>query len=239
MQEALLIDTNKILFLPSVQHTGTWFVLSMLERFGYNVVDSKRLLEGGVHINNPSTIQTHFPIESACGVPFDLEINKWMGVNSIQAISKIFKTIIPIRDPLACLLTREARHPELRHFYIVDGFVNMAEKMAGSSNVMFFPIDLNPHPDARRDLIYKMTEHLGIDTTNLKSDINLIANTWVAQNHTPGNRFKKAYEEGNKEEIEFLLGPKMAEVTYLKNKAPIILPFMHSLGYTKQDLNLW
>ena len=229
------MDINKILFLPSVQHTGTWFVLSILEKFGYNIVDSKRLLEGGVNINHPSTIQTHFPIESSYQTPFELD--KWMGVNSIQVLSKIFKTVIPIRDPLAAILTREARHPELRHFYIVDGYVNMAEKMAGNSNVMFFPIDLNPDPNARRALIQKLLDHC--DIKGETATINSLANTWTVKNDTPNNRFKEAYKEKNKEELIFLLGSKVAELNYLQNKASVILPFMGALGYTKEDLDLW
>lgn len=231
------MELNKILFLPSVQHTGTWFVLRVLERFGYNAVDGYRLLAGGVNINDPSTIQTHFPIEASYGVPFELD--KWMGVNSIQIMTKIFKTVIPVRDPLAAILTREARHPELRHFYIVDGYINMAQKLSGNPNVVFFPIDLNPHPDARRDLLTKVLTHCGVDFVDKKAIINSIANTWTVQNETPGNRFKEAYETKNKDELVFLLGSKMAEVDYLKNKASIILPFLDSLGYTKQDLDLW
>lgn len=231
------MELDKVLFLPSVQHTGTWFVLRILEKFGYNAVDCMGLIDGDVNINNPSTIQTHFPVEASSGVPF--ELGKWMDVISIQVMMKIFKTIIPIRDPLAAILTREARHPELRHFYIVDGFVSLAEKMSGNSNVVFFPIDLNPHPDARRELLTKVLKHCGIDFTDKKEEINFIANTWTVQNDTPGNRFKKAYADKNKEEIKFLLGSKMAEVDYLKNKASIILPFMASLGYTKEDLDLW
>jgi|TARA_Y100000310_G_C20622054_1_gene783909 hypothetical protein len=232
------MELDKILFLPSVQHTGTWFVLRTLERFGYNAVDCWRLLGGGVNINDPSTIQTHFPIEQAYGVPF--EEDKWMNVNSIQVLSKIFKTIIPVRDPLAAILTREARHPELRHFYIVDGFVSMAEKMSGNSNVVFFPIDLNPDPNARKELLSKLLTHVGVEETkNVTVEMNSIASTWTVQNETPGNRFKKAYQNKDKEEVTFLLGSKIAEVDYLKNKASIILPFLASIGYTKEDLDLW
>ena len=232
------MDIKKIIFLPSVQHTGTWFALSTLSRFGFNIVDSKRLLEGGVNINHPSIIQTHFPIEASYGVPF--EDNKWMSINSIQAISKIFKTVITVRDPLAAILTREARHPELRHFYIVDGFVDMAEKMAGNPNVVFFPIDLNPHPNARRDLVMKIIGHCEVDIDDdVKKTASSIANTWTVQNDTPNNRFKQAYKDQNKSEIEFLLGSKMAELDYLKNKASIILPFLTGIGYTKGDIDLW
>jgi len=233
----VFMDTKDIFFVPSVQHTGTWFVLHMLEKFGYNIVDSQRLLEGGVNIDNPSVIHTHFPITGYDKIPF--EEYKQMSANSIQCLSKIFKTVIPIRDPLAAILTREARHPELRHFYIVDGFVDMAQRMSGNSNVVFFPIDLNPDPNARRSLVEKILNHCGINTKGKQDIINSFANTWTAKNITPNNRFKEAYKNKDVDELTFLLGNKMAEVDYLKNKASIILPFMSSLGYTKEDLNLW
>jgi hypothetical protein len=248
------LKLSDIIFVPSVQHTGTWFILKLLKQFNYNIVDSKRLLEDGMSIDNPSIIQTHFPIESVDGKPF--ELGKCMDVNSISAMSKIFKTVIPVRDPLASILTREVRHPELRHFYIVDGFINMAERLAKNSKVFFFPVDLPELCRKRMEKAGETEEEIEMRVLNMRKlliinvlnhcDIEIeegkvdrIASRWTPENETPNNVFKPIYQERDKERLEYLLGSKMAEVTYLKNKASIILPFLAKLGYTKGDLNLW
>lgn len=243
------MNLTEIIFVPSVQHTGTWFVLKLLERFGYIPKTALEFLNGGIaKVEEKTLIQVHFPVSNNLNSivpndPFELrtyDTASPLCMNSIVVLSKIFKTIIPIRDPLAAILTREARHPELRHFYIVDGYLQMARQLSGNSNVMFLPIDLMEHAGNRRDLIIRILDHCGIEVTKEAEEIvGEIAHIWKSENDTPNNRFKEDYDKKNVSKIKFLLGAKIAEYEYLRNQASTILPFMASLGYTKENLDLW
>lgn len=237
------MEIKDIIFVPSVQHTGTWFVLKFLERFGFKINTATEIFGGGGNIEEPTVLQAHFPISNDLNSTIEtappLTLSP-ISMNGIILLSKLFKTVIPIRDPLAAILTREARHPELRHFYIVDGFIQMAKSLAGNSNVMFLPIDLMKHAGNKRDLLIRILKHCNVPIEHEQEEIvNEVANIWKPENITPNNRFNSLYEKKNMSKIEFLLGPKVAEVEYLKNQAAIILLFMSSLGYTKEDLDLW
>ncbi|MCP4475390.1 MAG: hypothetical protein GY821_12660 [Gammaproteobacteria bacterium] len=239
-----------IIFVPSVQHTGTWFVLRLLEKFGYEIKTTKDILDGKVIESGKKTvIHTHFPITNNLNKivpndPFELRTynsDAPLCINSIVMLSNMFKTVVPIRDPLAAMLTREARHPELRHFFIVDGFVQMANYLSDNSNTMFFPVDLLAHKEKnRRDMVLKTLKHCGIEIDEeAEGKIDEVVYHWKAENDTPNNRFKELYKEKDIFTIDYLLGAKIAEVEYLKNKAAIIHPFLFEIGYTKGDLDLW
>jgi|TARA_Y100000310_G_scaffold334455_1_gene414264 hypothetical protein len=243
------LKVEDVIFVPSVQHTGTWFVLKFLERFGYKPAPAINFFNGAIaRIEERSALQVHLPVANHLDMvvhpdPFEVrngDVASPLSLNSIIVLSKIFKTFMPVRDPLAAILTREARHPELRHFYIVDGFIHMAKYLSGNSNVMFLPIDLMDKPSQRQELLIRILKHCGVHINKeVHNIVNEVAAVWEPVNDTPNNKFREAYKEGNKGKIMFDIGAKTAEVEYLKNSASIILPFMKSLGYTKADLDLW
>ena len=160
-------------------------------------------------------------------------------IEEILNLCNFFKVIIPIRDPLAAILTREARHPQLPHFFIVDGFVALATEFVQHPNVMFLPIDLHTEEEKRIELLNKVAAHVGVDCEANKNVIEVYAQNWEPANTTPNNRFKKLYEKGDADKLRILLGSKWGAVSYLQNMASIILPFLANLGYTKSKLNLW
>ncbi len=242
------MEIKDIIFVPSVQHTGTWFALTFLKSFITNCKENVEVFKSNKAIAEPTIIHTHFPILQNLNVSFDINYSfeqmvpkdwKCMSVESICMMSKIFKTVIPIRDPLAAILSRESRHPELRHFYIIDGFVEIATRFANNPNVKFLPIDLTDNPDKRKKILTNIMEHCSIPLEPYRKTIEDWAAKWPVQNPTPGNRFKKHYDYKDKGAIRYLLGPKLAELEYLQHKASIILPFLSNIGYTKEDLDLW
>ena len=81
----------------------------------------------------------------------------------------LFPTVIPVRDPFAAILTREARHPNLRHFFIVDNFIELAQIYHKHPNVIFLPIDLPWTEEQREEHLKKVALHCGLDI-----DSNLI-----------------------------------------------------------------
>lgn len=222
-----------IVFIPTVQHTGTWFVINFLSNYIPELKEASVIVHDNEMINGPAMLHTHFP---ALYHETPLEA-KSLPIDSICLLASLFKTVIPVRDPLLAILTREWRHPELRHFYIVDGFIQMADRLLGNDNVMFLPVDLPLNVSQRHNLLNRIIEHCGIENTG---NITLkIAREWKHQNITPGNRLKELYLKKDIKRLNYLLGPKVAEVRYLQNHASKILPFMSSLGYTKDDLILW
>ncbi len=238
----------KMIFVPTVQHTGSCFALLFLERFGFKAKEVLPVIEGGQPlIQQPTLLHTHFPIMNTLDCAFEPAVPyyqrlpktaKSLPIEAIRLLCSLYKTVIPIRDPLAAILTREARHPELRHFYIVNGYKQLAY-LAGNLNVRFLPIDLYPETEKRKDLLLSILTHCEIDPEPHLDFIDRMAEQWRPENETPNNRFRELYADKKIDEIRFLLGPKWAEVVYLKNSAGIILPFLTSLGYTKGDLDLW
>jgi hypothetical protein len=222
------MDTKNIIFVPTIQHTGTWFVLKYLKQFVPICKEAAEILKDKKIINQQMIIHAHLPI------PDSIEGEKSLSFNAIEIMSNIFKTVIPIRDPFAAILTREARHPELRHFYIVDGFKYLSASMQDNPNIKFFPVDL-----PMRSLLIDTMVHCGIDPHPHHDIICQTAKSWKPENPTPNNRFKRLYKRKNIKQIRFLLGPKWSEIEYLKIHASVILPFLASIGYAKEDLNLW
>ena len=260
-----MLNLRDIVFVPSVQHTGTWFTIRFLQNFFSRQRELTYLLEEeGKHesedslcprfyqhpLNERTVAHIHFPIVRFLNfdVTFpktrferiwheNLRTQRSSSIDTILAVTNFFKTVIPIRDPLAAILTREARHPQFRHFFIVDGFVALAKEFARHPNVMFLPIDLPMSVEDREKLLNRILAHCEVEHDGVV--VHRVAKHWPVENPTPGNHFKELYLKGDVEKLQFLMGPKWAEVRYLKNMASIILPFLASLGYEKQYLNLW
>lgn len=154
-----------IVFVPSVQHTGTWFTINFLKNFFEQSKEVTFLLENGVKNGSEDVNYIHkyqYPLDKRTIAHIHLPIvrymnfdvnypessfqKRWYGnlgtlrslpVQTILLMCNFFKTVIPIRDPMAAILTRETRHPQFRHFYIVDNFVSLATEFVQHPNVMF------------------------------------------------------------------------------------------------------
>ena len=258
---------SNFIFVPTIPQSGTWFILKFLEKCGLKLehvgeilrrTDNRTLDLKGV----PTVLSTHIfpfyyqgnPYKEAWptygGDPIqDYVVRKYcISLGAIELLASIYKTVIPIRDPLACLLTREVRAGQLRHFYIIDGFIEVAERFMNHPNVKFFPIDLygsDSEPKTLEEEVIKkkslisLLEHCEIDVESNKTIINDTAKCWKRENETPNNRYKAPYEAGDIEKIKKMLGSKWAEVEYLKNHASRILPLLTSLGYTTIKPLLW
>jgi len=253
------LQVKDILFVPSIQHTGTWFTIKFLQHFipnereVFHILKSEQTVKGenldDQQTTKPTILHSHFPIirnfenmhiDMDCRTRQQLHVkNRCLPLTNILTFANIFKTVIPLRDPLAAMLTREARHPHLRHFFIVDNFIEVAQNFSDHPNVVFLPIDLYKTTEERVELLKRVARHCLIDVEENEKIVNKVGAEWEVQNVTPNNRFSELYKEGNINEINYLLGSKVAEVEYLKTRASIILPFLASVGYKKKDLSLW
>ena len=227
------MDMKDIIFVPTIQHTGTWFLLKFLNKFVPHIRQVEQMNSSFLKIEWPTILHTHFPF-NFWGAPVG-ERDKTLSIEAITLLSNIFKTVIPIRDPLAAILTRECRHPNLDHFYIVDNFIALAQ-MEESTNIKFFPIDIG-NSESRMQLLLDTAKHCSL--TPEKVDLDKIAGDWIPENITPNNKFTQLYRRTDMKEINYLLGSTTKVVDHLKNNASIILPFMEKIGYMKGDLDLW
>ena len=100
-------------------------------------------------------------------------------------------------------------------------------KLHGHPNVYFFPIDLEV--EKRKEVLTGALAHCDISIDPYL--ISTVAEEWKPENPTPDNRFHDIYREKDWGKLEFLLGPKVAAVEYLRNKSAQIKPFLSELGY--------
>jgi len=257
-----MLNLKDIAFVPSVQHTGTWFTIDFLKNFFFQHKELTFALEKPIkhgdadcvyehkyeHPLDQRTIMSiHLPIARYLnfdvGVPQTRFEQKWftnlatlrsISVSSILMMCNFFKTVIPIRDPIAAILTRETRHPQFRHFYIVDGYVALATEFAKHPNVMFLPIDMTDDITIRHTKLIKVLQHLEIDPAPHGALLTKWATEWPVSNATPGNRLKKLYDEGDIDQLKHLLGPKWAEIEYFRNMSAILVPFLAKIGYPRE-----
>lgn len=239
---------NDIVFVPSIQHTGTWFTIRFLQNFYPTAVEADKVWKNQSLPEGRCVLHSHFPIVRQPEIQIDMDWwsrrqmtlkDHFLDLRTIELLASMFKTVIPVRDPLAAILTRETREPHLRHFYIVDGFVDLAQRFWGHPNIFFLPVDLPWDVKKRVGVLVKLLKHLEIPVKPQKDLLHEFAEAWMPQNKTPGNRLKKLYRSGDIGKIHQLLGPKVAELKYLSNMAAIIHPFLVDLGYTKGDIALW
>lgn len=218
-----------MIFVPTVQHTGTWFILRFIEKFGYEIKQARFIIRDHEPVKKNTVIQAHFPMTES-GTVYDYSHPHY---NIIKLLTNLMPTVIPLRDPLRAIITREARQPNLRHYYIVDGFVTLAKEYSEHPNVLFAPIDLKTDYIARHALLTNIARHCGFDTES--PIIEEVAREWPKENPTPDNRFEEIYNKKDWEQLKYLFGPKVAELEYLKSRQHPIKPFLDQHGY----FDLW
>lgn len=248
----MTIDHRSTVFAPTVPHTGTWFLLRLLERVGFNIVVTSDMLREcrKVAVEAPAVLHAHIIPFRRDDHAMEREIqsitireyvmkDEWLSPPGMSVLASSMKTVISMRDPVAAILTSEARAPEMRHFHLVDAFVEVVRRFHRHPNVKFLPIDLYTDRERRYALLCEVVAHCGVDPDEHAELLNAMALKWQLENHTPNNRFKEAYEAGDVGVLKMKLGVKWAEMEYLFNMGGIIMPFLGDLGYERGQLKAW
>lgn len=210
------------MLLATVQHTGTWFLIHILEQ----ITGKKISLFKDVLYNREPFDLLHTHITTTDAGLHDKDILKHVRPWLLDALVMLYPTVIPIRDPLASLITRENRHPELNHEYIVHSFEYVAQ--LDKSNVFLFPIDLHEGYIERRKLLNELAKFLNVpaDTQTIKT----IALNWKVKNSAVDESgLKKQYRKGYYKSIR----RKLNSCCKLLESKPEIAEFLHHLGYGK------
>ena len=219
---------SKLIFLPTIQASGTWFCINLLRAHPaityFSVlsdVDESKL------DRNTSLVQVHFgmtnfaPEESWDAeykkkfAPIDI-VEKWM--------KRADKVVVPVRDPLAALLSAYKRPHPLRP--IVDGFVTLAGWP--KENIFIFPIDLylQKTPVERYGALCSLFDYLELSREGFLSDL---ADKWNFVNTMGRYELKRFYDQGLFANIR----GHAPEVEYLMSKRDVLRPFLDAVGYGK------
>jgi hypothetical protein len=261
------VKPEEAIFVLSVQHTGTWFVVDFLrdhpdvgffseyqhllrnnprlyaayEKCANSLrgpngefVWSKprpessdydaRLLGGFVDATLESlTSGTRVLLQQHTQSPRRRLTGVCGGNMCARAFSKLFRTVIPIRDPLLSLLSVYSRDPKLRGANIVDDFEFVVESL--SSSCFFLPVDLYSDFRNRSVLLERLLKFVGLSRT---AHVYEVAERWTPKNTKGEYEMKRWYREGSLLKIAGVI-PK--EVEYLKSRECVLRPFLESLGY--------
>jgi hypothetical protein len=211
--------------LPTIQHTGTWFLLDILQKAGFTTVPYNP-----EWTDKNTVLYMHYPLSVGNGI-LPQEEHKFCSLGAIEWIYSKFDNclmIVPIRDILAALITRQVRHPDQPHKYIIDGFISFAQDFDGF-NPFYFSIDLFENYKTRVDLLSSLESATGKDLEYKNS----IAREWQPKNTSGNSWLKEAYYQ---EDIEKIKQTIPVEWEYLMKSREILQPFFEKLGY--KDL-LW
>jgi len=237
-----LASNDKIIFLPTVYHTGTWFGLNFLYQHSRvvcvqtgNMTDLTdiELLCGGKIILHSHMMGWRGNDLYGYGLASGRDRNavRW---EEVLTFMRAYPTISTIRDPLASLITRQKRHPGFSHKFIVDGFVELAKLSA--FGLFLVPVDLyaKKSPGERRGLLRKVLEIVGLPEEEYASSW---AEKWPLHNSIPGLGGWDLHEYYAAGDVEPIIEAIPDDYAYLKSKIRILKPFLQKLGY--EDLLWW
>lgn len=137
----------RVIFLPTIQHTGTWFCIDLLRlhRDISFVGTWKTMTHADLsevqNTDGIALIQAHFGEGTSpyCG-PKELE--SFAPFEAVEAlISKSDSIVVPVRDPLLVMLTAHVRNPDVRHDHIINGFLLLVQ-WCQKNDIFLVPVDL-------------------------------------------------------------------------------------------------
>lgn len=236
----LLLDRmGSIIFVPTCQSSGTWFVLDLLkahDKINWVIPDGywtdsiikelnvKRVLKD----NSVVVLQTHF----------GKDVAKNILIENIFGISDHIVT--PIRNPLRAILTAYIRDyssdKSLDKSHIIYGYIKLVEWIK-THNIFIVPVDLYLGKSRleRYFLLRDLFDFVQLPYTHYMKEL---ANTWHKSN-TVGNRevsVKLLFDTKNIEGIKRITPEAW---TLLIQSKDILKPFFEGQGYSKEDLWWW
>jgi hypothetical protein len=227
----------KVIYVTSIQHTGTWFLLDMLACHPDvdGLCESRLVRPGDTYIfpGKTTILHKHIPM-SAEGEVITLEQDRLLNVPHLAVIDT-YKTLIPLRDPLLSIITRQSRHPDLTHTYLVHGFLHLTD-LEKHPNVFFVPIDTDIDLPQKRRLLRSACLH--IDIPERLTYIRRYAESWPVSNsfsYTEQNKSLKGHYYSR--DIPELMKTFPQEIKLLREKEGQLRPFLEKHGY--KNLPWW
>lgn len=222
----------RLIFVPTIQSTGTWFTLKFLEEHSqvkyaspWATLDHEMLgwVEGA------AAVQVHF----GEGKRNEAELKAFTNYAEVEAwMDRADAVVSPVRDPLRSMLTAKSRDFDNCLEYIVNGFCKLAE-WHGQRRVFLLPVDLlaaQPWQDRHREL-RRLLVHVGLP---YEGWVLWWATDWPVHNSVNKRRFERArkaqedYESRDTAAMAAFLGD---DYGYLAAREAILRPFLEGLGY--------
>lgn len=225
--------------LLSIPNTGTWFTLNLLllhpeinyhidynsgffgigrkelNRYKFKYIGLKDNVDKIIYRRHIMGPKTHGDIDLLC-----------MG----------HKAIIPMRDPLASLISKKNRNPIEPAYEHVEAFEYIATSPWAQKS-FFFPIDTDEFKSdekSRHGLALDLFDSfLNIPIDNI-NDLYIWAKENEPKNAMEDYPERQAYLNGD---IERATAKCKGEFEYLKSKKNVLIPFLKQLGY--KDLMWW
>jgi hypothetical protein len=142
--------------------------------------------------------------------------------------------VIPIRDPLLSLITRQARHPEVESNYMIRCVAEIPE-IVRKYNTYTVPIDLPRSTEEREQDLRGMFDFIEMQPPE---DLADVAATWKPHNSTETlkpeaenkrrDMLGRAYKERDREMLHRML---YVSLWTLELAQPQLQPFYEKLGY--------
>ena len=228
MRAALEVAKADCVLVASCYHTGTWFSLDFLTGLdGLDGVTEFSEIVSGQAKANPRMV-VHFHL---VGSAINSKGGRVVGYSFEDAcyLMERVRTLVPLRDPLKALITREARHPAEDHHFIVDAFMYMQRL---PPTCVLFPVDIPESYDDRLAALLRVANVLGLDGLE---HITNYAMDWPNPNSRGNHALKILYEKH--QDLESVSSFFFPEYKYLLEHAEQIIPFLISAGY--KDLPWW
>jgi len=228
-----------MIFLPTVQSTGTWFTIGFFEQ--HSMVDwlAPKMEWDNTRIAmklETMVLQAHIGFRRKDAPRKKLDRPAFIKHAILEhMLDNADHVVIPIRDPLRSLLTAKVRGPDLYIRHIIEGFL-YAMDIASRRDVFFLPVDLYAEkgPEERYNLLLRLLKFVDLPE---EPYVALWANDWPVRN-TVGRRLGSSivlmYRERRLAEMKLFLEN---EYGWLFENYDNLRPFLEELGY--KDLIWW
>lgn len=244
--------TFNLKYVLTIQHTGTWFILDFLKEYLGDKTTVCQLLYFLARTSAPNgtfgmlfkerinLIHMHFNMAMFSGEQGQQPVRAngdclYPADYLLYTITKATNNfVIPVRDPLLSLCTRENRRAGVDHKYLIDGFLLLSKYLFNKQNL--FPIDLIYTAEEKVLFFKRVLDVLSIEQQDaLLPIIEKHAGKWCNRNSRKDvSGLKRAYIA---KDFGFMRKIIPNELEYLLYNKKIIIPFLKKLGY--KDLGWW
>lgn len=214
----------------SVHHTGTVFLLDALQWHGAidRVREMAELCSPGAP---PPTCRqvVHLHLMGHCADsrgPLDIP---WPDLMETAIKGRV---LIPLRDPMLALISRERRLPGGDHRFIVNGFIALLDLLDQVPHNRWLQVDNDWNFEARLAKLNELQAAIGLDPQPFA---RRLAREWLPQNAWgSGFDLVRLYSIGD---LDGLRSRFPMNFDYLTERAKQLRPFLERFGY--RDLPWW
>jgi len=234
------------IFIPTVPHSGTWFLLELFKtnpllhnvelgfvmfKEDHRSLEKRNVIHTHLHGNDhvlENLATKRGKMHDKLGRNFYRDFNMPL----MDAMVKQFATVVPVRDPLASIVSRHRRHPEFApHNYMIEGWLHVIRKWA-RDDIFYVPIDTELSAEERSILLNHMCDHCALKPW---SAVEKWAEKWTRKNVTALRpEFAERYKAGDVDWIRKTFPNEWAQLVEYRG---VLQPFLETLGY--KDLLWW